>query len=103
MKRLKELGISTSPWVMRVRIDTDLGMDVYNTDGEHVCGCRRDGRGFTNARLIAAAPELYEALREAVTKRCRMCVSEGDYCSPEDGYCFVRRWRKVLEKAGGAE
>ena len=97
MKTLKELGISTSPWVMSVRVDADLGMDVLDADGKHVCSCRKDGCGFANARLLAAAPALYEALREAATERCRMCVNEGDYCSPEDDYCYVQRWRKTLE------
>ena len=104
MKTLNELGTSPAPWTATAGADGGVVVNDENRHGIATCGHTAEGDvDFANARLIAAAPDLYEALREAVTERCRMCVSEGDYCSPEDGYCFVRRWSKVLEKAGGAE
>ena len=55
-----------------------------------------------NAYLIAAAPEMYEDLNEAVVEMCEHCDSYvAMKCTKEDGKCFVQRWRKTLEKARG--
>lgn len=98
MKTLEELGISPGPW---------------HLFGEHMvcykngmCVCDDEGNFHTSpdARLIAAAPELYECLRDIVCDYCRGCVNKHDgKCTKEPGGCFAQRYRSALEKAGGAE
>ncbi len=105
MKRIEELGVSPAPW-------TALSGD----DGYRPCICDADGRyvlSYTgrknrnaDAALVAAAPELYEALRKVVDEMCQNCslaAVGGDGCMLVDNGCFVKDGRKVLEKAGGAE
>lgn len=62
MKTIEELGISPAPWKARM----DFWIDDAN--GEFVftdsCVTNLHGKNHANAPLIAAAPELYEALRE---------------------------------------
>ena len=93
MKRLDKLGVTPAPW----EVFDDY--DVRRSDTGLVADCGLSG----DARLIAAAPDLYECLREAVEKRCGWCAwkdgSAPDVCAK----CDVPRWRKALEKAGGAE
>jgi len=104
MKMLEDLGTSPAPWTATADSDGEIMVNDENGHGVAACGHTAEGDvDFANARLIAAAPELYECLRESLTELCKRCVSNGDYCAPEDDYCPVRRWRKVLEKAGGAE
>lgn len=70
------------------------------------------GEGFAageqsakEARLIAAAPDLYEALRECVGEMCKFCKeTEIGKCLPcESGCEIMRRAKTALEKAGGEE
>lgn len=95
MKRLDELGVSPAPW------KSSVGIDVCRP-----CICDANGRFMleytdmenrdANARLIAAAPDLYEALREAVEESCIRCgCQEPEVCAN----CHVVLWRKALEKA----
>ena len=95
MKRLDKLGVTPAPW----EVFDDY--DVRRSDTGLVADCGLSG----DARLIAAAPDLYESLREAVISRCggRCAWSNGWECRFPDELCEVQRWRKALEKAGGAE
>lgn len=92
MKRLDELGVTPAPW----NVFDDY--DVRRSDTGLVADCGLP----SDARLIAAAPGLYKCLHEAVEKRCVWCAwkdgSAPDVCAK----CDVPRWRKALEKAGGA-
>lgn len=91
MKRLDELGISPTPW----RIDGDNIIDAKGLD------LANDYLGYVSddARLIAAAPELYDALYDAwrrvclsPSRNCKMCPYSGMFCNS---------WRAALAKASG--
>lgn len=102
MKTIEQLGVSPAPW------KADIGVYSFWVDDnaeKSVCmensTCKNDRDiGRRNARLIAAAPELYEALRLWVEELCEDCQAEiGKTC---DGKCeAVRRAVAALEKAGG--
>ena len=57
-----------------------------------------------NAALIAAAPEMYRDLHEAVVEMCSNCPSGknsgGEMCE-STADCFVAKWKITLEKARG--
>lgn len=102
MKHIEELGIHPFPWHKEFVELTDEGasFDVvianeYSLNGEF---------NEADANLIAAAPELYEALREAVSDKCVGCCRRID---DENGncasLCMVGSWRKALAKAAGEE
>ncbi len=65
----------------------------YDDDG--TCGLTE--RDKADSRLLAAAPELYEALDEVTTQLARL-VYDGDPI-PE---CIIKA-RKAMEKAGGPQ
>lgn len=106
MKKLSELDISPAPW----RI-----VDSYQfpEGGEWVSVIKASNNKtvsvptYYNARLIAAAPELYECLREAVLEMCHECLSCGGYpsyeCKGPNDRCFLAKWRAALAEAAGEE
>ncbi len=105
MKTLEQLGISPAPWDCALTetaawVEEAHGLSVANMDTDETPDL---DQAHANARLISAAPELYEALREAVEERCGNC--DGREYRPE--YCLgchVLNWKAALEKAkGGAE
>jgi len=105
MKRLDELGVSPAPWKSSVGIDVCCPC-ICDANGRFMLEYTDMENRNANARLIAASPELYECLREAVGEMCHTCDGwhrDGDRCGQTDGSCFVQRWRKALEKAGGKE
>lgn len=101
MKTLEELGISPAPW------ETYVGVYCFWVDdnaGEFVCmknstSMNDRNIGKRNARLIAAAPELYEALAAMLS------------CAEKEAPFTTESWmsiamdmaRKAIEKAGGEE
>ncbi len=99
MKALKELGVSPAPW----KSVQGISLWVESSDGIGVADdidMIDDETGEANARLIAAAPELYEALRGIVAdNKCGLMCS---LCGAADK-CKLRRAVAALEKAGGAE
>lgn len=119
MKRLEELGISPAPWsagtnpAIATLLDGRVGKCIYangDVNNTPYVGFANVVEGDTisairNARLFAAAPELYECLREAVVEMCHghACCGEDYECNGVDRDCFVRRWRAALAKAAGEE
>lgn len=114
MKSIEELNISPWPWKVRHEnhgsfVTSDGGSQSVAFCAEE--SCFKDGKVTRtprkrNARLISAAPEMYECLREAVNESCKMCYSYkfDDQChlSKHDS-CFIQRWRAALAKAAGEE
>lgn len=103
MKRVGELGISPSPWnVLR-------NGEIVSQEGfifgikKYDFGCRVVFTTEADARLIAAAPDLYEALRGLLKIVCLDCNSSYTV----DGKCVkcpkVVAAESALEKAGGDE
>lgn len=103
MKRIDDLGISPRPW------SSECGISAYrvrSSDNECVTViCSRHAR--RDSRLISAAPELYDALREAVIGMCHDCPNCSGYpnygCKDKACECFPAKWREALAKAAGEE
>ena len=105
MKRIDELGITTWPWRYIGYHNHKNGEyihlgEVKFADGRKLCY----DISQPNAHIVSAAPELYEALREAVSDKCVGCCRRVD---DENGncasLCMVGSWRKALAKAAGEE
>lgn len=113
MKTIAELGISPAPWelwnvsgVFNKLVNLKDNYEVAKAqDGTevHFCSLLKDkAANLANARLIAAAPDMYEALNGLLEIVCDDCKCKR--CGT-DGKCFgcprVVSARKALEKAGG--
>lgn len=105
MKRLEELGISPTPWnILYGEFPAECGGGMYVDGIVERNGCTRVDRYvvIADARLIAAAPELYECLRDAIESYCDGCndfIGRDQKCEPCE--CKARKWRAVLAKAAG--
>lgn len=64
MKRIEELGISPAPW--KVIDPPDDSLTVEAPDGCSVCFMGGVIETPANARLVAAAPKLYQALYDLI-------------------------------------
>ena len=101
MKTLEQLCTSPEPW------EADIGEFSFWVDdsaGELVCVkyCTSiDDRDIDrrNARLIAAAPDLYEALAELLN----CAEKEAPFTTDSGMYIAMDMARKAIEKAGGVE
>lgn len=65
---------------------------ISGKDGHQICLLWRDGEMEANARLIAAAPELLEALKN---------LANQTVINEYNGHCFTAA-RKAIAKAEGA-
>lgn len=112
MKTIEQLGISPAPWKQGEWVpfceDNIVRCDYNRNDGTTstriVAECNATfstEQARIDARLIAAAPELYEALRECleVLDEVEECFQEVD----EETSKIMGKARAALEKAGGAE
>lgn len=98
MKTVEQLGISPAPWKAVVLSTRDIGW-VYDKYDRAIFGVLQP----SNDRLMAAAPELYEALRGLLEIVCGDCNS----AYKVDGKCVkcprVVAAEAALVKAGGAQ
>lgn len=100
MKTIEQLGISPAPWHIKD------GTDVPCMKCEHGEIPLVDAYGsFENVNdvyIIAAAPELYEALRVCVEElnKIRERLPDGEYFDPT---MATNMACAALEKAGGAQ
>lgn len=99
MKTVEQLGISPAPWSNTVGTEKPF-------EANSVWDAKNDGvltggyaESLNDARLIAAAPELYEALAALLN-----CSEREAPFTMESGMSIAMDMaRKALEKAGGAE
>ena len=103
MKTLEQLGISPAPW----HIEKNTGVlcaksERYKHPIVDDCG---NFENNNDKLLIAAAPDLYEALREAILAECigcRYCGPHPKYeCDNHDCRQAPAKWRAALAKAAG--
>lgn len=111
MKTLEQLGASPAPW--EVAMD-DIAMvfsgsQYPSLSTPHICEVDiidDPERKCNDIKLIAAAPELYKCLHEAVVGICHnfeCCGPYPEYACNGSKDCFVKHWRAALAKAAGEE
>lgn len=114
MKKLEELGVSPAPWKI------DNGSDGWSIvrDAKGMYAATPDGdeetEAVSNSRLIAAAPELYDALQQIMQCWGASVFDEGGMACDTPLYCkhagcghktcpvFLRA-KDALAKAAGEE
>lgn len=109
MKTLEQLDVPPAPWTVQYKSHegmvqyADLVIDATGNCVATVIPY--DNHPSPSTRLMAAAPKLYEALREAVVHECYSCewnAADFSKCG-YGGKCAAKKWRKALKKAGGAK
>jgi len=96
IKPLSALGVSPAPW------------EICDFCKDHIGVAAKTGRRVADvattetAALVAAAPEIYECLREAVALACARCMV-ANQCNGCSGGCRgpAVKWIAALRKAAG--
>lgn len=98
MKTTEELDITPLPWrVITVNGKIEAVESCLGIESPTVCNANRMKKA--DARLIAAAPELYEALAAMLS-----CAKKEAPFTMESGMSIAMDMaRKAIEKAGGVE
>ena len=65
-------SFTPGPWAIYVNAPSDVVIRKMSKDGYELCAIARVSSGYANARLIAAAPELLEALQWYEAKAVQM-------------------------------
>ena len=111
---MRPTGAKYSPGPWSVSKKSKLTGAVVAEDGEVVCdptgAGRHEDEAEANARLISAAPELLECLKDAVCNfdcdafrgTCPNFDSESWRCS-YDRYCTEQKWLAAIRKAEGLD
>lgn len=92
MKTLKELGIGPAPWT---HIHQWKWEELVDLNGDVIADTPMYAENYNNARLISAAPDLYEVVRALVDDFAK--AGEMDICT------LIGKAEAALKKAGGAE
>lgn len=111
MKKIEQLGISPAPWITGEEDTTHL---VLNKTDVYCKYTKKDGvqserivatvnhwfaESANDSKLIAAAPELYEALAALL-----LCAEkEAPFTTDSRMSIAIDMARKAIEKAGGEE
>lgn len=105
MRKLEELGITESPWRFTGYTYHKDGMYIHLGEVSSINGHKLAyDLKAPDARMFAAAPLLYAALREAVIQKCSKCICKrisDFYCDHKD--CAWYKWREALIAASGHE
>lgn len=103
---MSETKWTPGPWSWDAAPDHNWDVQVWSSPNSRVCFVAHDGEkgnrtGQANARLISAAPDMYEALDKFVEHYVGM-INSGDcgFWNPEDED-FVKAARAALAKARG--
>ena len=80
------------PWAIYVNAPSDIVIRKMSKDGYELCSIARVSSGYANARLIAAAPELLEALAD--------CVEHMHWTQPQ-GEAALKKAKAAIAKATG--
>ena len=106
MKPIAKLNISPFPW-RPYGWKGQFGQRCWTVESSRqttVCELNRNEDTHPDACLLAAAPDMYECLLEAVEDKCRKCKASwyGECVTADGKDCeMVARWKSVLANAAG--
>lgn len=107
IKKFEELGASPKPWKCTIKGSGCYAV-IKDGRGEEVVDLNKSAFGYgeqdvrADARLIAAAPDLYEAVRLLLDDICRKCLRRNYGFVTCVGECMSTNAAKIaLKKAEG--
>ena len=119
MKRIEELFISQWPWKMYhkdmiyhkdCRDSKVIYVEAQNLDSITYIDCNEEQipheRGFANASIISAAPDMYKTeydLVDVIERLMNGCAGDCDTPSHDEGVAAIEAAKKALVKASGEE